>query len=144
MAAVVAVAPLLFSVFISQNVVNRFLLIELFPISRCCCCCLFSAAAADDIALFFMFIFAMSFEDDNEVLFFNSPPSMVVVVGVVGLATFDQLEFDDDRWLFADDGVGDVTELAVDAILRFNERGLVNEGGDEDDDVESMLELVLW
>lgn len=124
----------LFSVFISQNVVNRFLLIELFPISRCCC--LFSAA--DDIALFFMFIFAMSLD----VLFFNSPPSIDVDVGVVGLATFDQLEFDDDRWLFADDGVGDVTELAVDAILRFNERGLVNEGVVDDED-ESILELVL-
>jgi hypothetical protein len=61
----------------------------------------------------------------------------------VGLATFDQLEFDDDRWLFVDDGVGDEIELAVDAMLKFNERGLValDEGGDDED--ESMLELVL-
>lgn len=125
-----------FSVFISQNVVNKFLLIDwllpFFPVNNCFSASIpAAAAAADEIALFFMFIFAMS------LAFFIIASTVKDWFGVVGLA-LDQLEFD-ERWLLllagddddmTEEADGLVTEpfvVADEAIatLRFNESGLV-------------------
>lgn len=120
------------SVFISQNAVNKLLLIDwllpFFPVNNCFSLSFIpaAAAAADEIALFFMFIFAMS------LAFFIIASTVKDWFGVVGLA-LDQLE----RWLWLTGGVDDVDMTEADGLV--TNPFVVADGEHDDDDDDAAI-----